>query len=375
MSLHEQLWYEASITTLWISYVLAIVVKPGSPPRNFSPKAGEWRRWCKKCQNYKPERCHHCKTCGVCVLKMDHHCPWTNNCVGHRNFPHFIRFLVLVICNTAFVMIKLCERVGQYYEDRNLPSYLVDKTEMFFVILLLPIDIFVLLTVFILFIRCITNFIFKGMTQIEIWEMERIESQIYTERLWLQIRKNYESLHGKPMPQLSLWNRTARFYETEASEPDSDAASVSDPIENSAAAESHSIVPQDFTVDDIVFPYDLGIWQNTIACCGYPWSWFLPWRGPPSSGIHYKKNEYMDDDELSLPWPPDGGHQEALLTPREDPDISAADLRNLADLRRRLDPRQHMSRAEWTNDLGETLDDFGVDLDAEDTEHDHLIAK
>lgn len=24
---------------------------------------------------------------------MDHHCPWTANCVSHRTFPHFFRFL------------------------------------------------------------------------------------------------------------------------------------------------------------------------------------------------------------------------------------------------------------------------------------------
>ena len=42
-------------------------------------------RWCFKCQAPKPPRSHHCALCGKCVLKMDHHCPWINNCVGFYN--------------------------------------------------------------------------------------------------------------------------------------------------------------------------------------------------------------------------------------------------------------------------------------------------
>lgn len=30
---------------------------------------------------------------GRCILKMDHHCPWINNCVGWGNHAHFISFL------------------------------------------------------------------------------------------------------------------------------------------------------------------------------------------------------------------------------------------------------------------------------------------
>ncbi|NXE65118.1 ZDH15 Palmitoyltransferase, partial [Calcarius ornatus] len=33
-------------------------------------------RFCDRCQLIKPDRCHHCSVCAMCVLKMDHHCPW-----------------------------------------------------------------------------------------------------------------------------------------------------------------------------------------------------------------------------------------------------------------------------------------------------------
>lgn len=32
------------------------------------------RRYCKRCEQQKPIRAHHCSACERCVLKMDHHC-------------------------------------------------------------------------------------------------------------------------------------------------------------------------------------------------------------------------------------------------------------------------------------------------------------
>ncbi|CAC5414536.1 ZDHHC2_15_20 [Mytilus coruscus] len=50
-------------------------------------------RYCEKCKCIKPDRAHHCSVCGQCVLKMDHHCPWVNNCVGFTNYKYFVLFL------------------------------------------------------------------------------------------------------------------------------------------------------------------------------------------------------------------------------------------------------------------------------------------
>ncbi|XP_022902148.1 palmitoyltransferase ZDHHC2 isoform X2 [Onthophagus taurus] len=57
-------------------------------------------RYCEKCRLVKPDRTHHCSVCGRCILKMDHHCPWVNNCIGFTNYKFFVLFLgyALIYC-------------------------------------------------------------------------------------------------------------------------------------------------------------------------------------------------------------------------------------------------------------------------------------
>lgn len=45
---------------------------------NLMVKSNGSQRWCKKCNGPKPDRCHHCSTCGTCVLRVSHFPFWWN---------------------------------------------------------------------------------------------------------------------------------------------------------------------------------------------------------------------------------------------------------------------------------------------------------
>lgn len=43
-----------------------------------------------------------------CIMKMDHHCPWINNCCGHQNHASFTLFLLLAplgCIHAAFIFV------------------------------------------------------------------------------------------------------------------------------------------------------------------------------------------------------------------------------------------------------------------------------
>ncbi|KAJ2852127.1 palmitoyltransferase for Vac8p [Coemansia brasiliensis] len=83
-------------------------------------------RFCLKCNVPKPDRTHHCSACGICVLKMDHHCPWLNNCVGFNTQKAFLLFLAYAVLYTLCIAITILVyyAIHLMYLDITIPLYI-----------------------------------------------------------------------------------------------------------------------------------------------------------------------------------------------------------------------------------------------------------
>lgn len=80
-------------------------------------------RYCEKCTHIKPDRAHHCSVCGTCVLKMDHHCPWVNNCVSFTNYKFFILFLGYAFLYCLFIVLTTLKYIIRFWKVNNEECY------------------------------------------------------------------------------------------------------------------------------------------------------------------------------------------------------------------------------------------------------------
>ncbi|XP_074708888.1 palmitoyltransferase ZDHHC23 isoform X3 [Strix uralensis] len=63
---------------------------------------GVKKDWCTKCQLVRPARAGHCRLCGRCVRRLDHHCVWINSCVGEQNHQAFILALSFFMLTSVY---------------------------------------------------------------------------------------------------------------------------------------------------------------------------------------------------------------------------------------------------------------------------------
>ncbi|KAL1360213.1 hypothetical protein HN51_005569 [Arachis hypogaea] len=138
------LFHSLLVMLLWC-YFAVVFTDPGIVPPNWRPVVDEERgeadplngvelsnlqsdpsnqliRYCRKCSQPKPARCHHCSVCGRCVLKMDHHCIWVVNCVGALNYKYFILFLFYTFLETTLVTISLLPYFIAFFTDEEIPG-------------------------------------------------------------------------------------------------------------------------------------------------------------------------------------------------------------------------------------------------------------
>ncbi len=132
--------------------------QPGYLPRGWRPekrRAEKLLEYCKPCKGYKAPRAHHCRRCGFCVRRMDHHCGFLNNCIGIYNHAHFLGFLVswwaatalsLYVIGTVLVvgyrepgMFCLFREARENRNYRSLEIYAVCLSFAFGFLIILPL--------------------------------------------------------------------------------------------------------------------------------------------------------------------------------------------------------------------------------------------
>ncbi|CAG5173058.1 uncharacterized protein ALTATR162_LOCUS7571 [Alternaria atra] len=305
---------------------------------------------------------------------MDHHCPWTNNCVSHTTFPHFLRFLLYTTLGLSLLQSFLFTRLSHLWSNLDMPSYLgptpFQLGHLFAVLITNSITLFVLGVLFLRNLWCLSI----NQTTIEGWEIERHKTLL----------------------------RRARQYGGYLTTPE---------------GAKMRIRKQEF-------PYDIGIWSNIVQGMNSrnPLNWLNPFAATPSlsGGLSFETNGFEDEGTVWPPPDPDRAYRRNATAVNADAfryaesDLNAKDTvaafkaRQAEDAVRRRRPyagvvdgeaadgemgrneqdftygddasdeveeeeefetrngaKEREGEAAWRNSEGERLKDFGVDEDVE----------
>ncbi|KAF8970663.1 DHHC palmitoyltransferase-domain-containing protein [Flammula alnicola] len=126
-------------------------------------------RYCSIDQILKPYRAHHCRVCGTCVLKYDHHCPWIGQCVGARNHKFFLNFSQATTVFAAYVFGTL---LAYTIKANNSATMDIDPQE---IIIIAMTGFFLLFTTTLVISH--VNLILRGQTTVESMQIHSMKER------------------------------------------------------------------------------------------------------------------------------------------------------------------------------------------------------
>ncbi|XP_053679810.1 palmitoyltransferase ZDHHC3 [Anopheles nili] len=181
------------------SHLRTMLSDPGAVPKGNATKEmiqqlgyqeGQVFFKCPKCCSIKPERAHHCSVCQRCIRKMDHHCPWINNCVGENNQKFFVLFtfyIALISIHSIFLAVNqfiLCIK----NEWRECSNYSPPATVILLLFLILEALLFAVFTMIMLGTQL--NAIWTDETGIE--QLKKEEARWVKKSRW----KSFQAVFG-----------------------------------------------------------------------------------------------------------------------------------------------------------------------------------
>ncbi|WFD03239.1 protein S-acyltransferase [Malassezia obtusa] len=224
------------------------------------------RRWCSKCLAPKPDRCHHCRKCKRCILRMDHHCPWIlDTCIGLRNYHAFVLLLGYASLFCAYTLYTLVVAFMRLLDEPT------DD-------IALPISWIVLAAIALVVRRALTQFglallpfslFHVYLTSVNSTTLEYIEGM---ER----VRQDDQNQNAPPTSQQRLTTLLTQG---------DDSREQLLPEQNAPRARSAQREAKRYKL------YNVGVCANWRQVLGpRPWLWWTPIETPVCDGVHYEVN-------------------------------------------------------------------------------------